>query len=90
MVVRQMFVGSVKLIEVNCAWLLHSCSQLARVNAASLAMVRLRDGLDVLKYVGHAGERALAVAGRSLDMVELTSFHGHLVLLVYRSRKVMW
>jgi hypothetical protein len=33
--------------------------------------------------------RALAVAGRSLNMVKPNPIHGHLLILVYRSRKGM-
>ncbi len=38
-VARQLFVRSIKLIEVDCAWLSCLCGQSARVSAASLAMV---------------------------------------------------
>jgi hypothetical protein len=56
MVVRWLFVGSNKSIEVDCAWSLHLYGQLARVNAASLAMVSSHVGLINLIKVVMRGE----------------------------------
>ncbi len=84
MVVLQLLVGSIRLIEFNTVCLSCLYGQSARVNAASLAMVMSCNGSDKLKKVGHAG--ALTVAGRSLDIVKPAPIHGHLVLLVYRSK----
>ncbi len=87
MVVLRLLVGSIRLIKVNSVCLSRLYGQSARVNTASLTMVMSCNGWDKLKKVGHAGGRALTVVGRSLDIVKPVPIHGHLVLLVYRSKK---